>query len=360
MVRGQELARERLVYAVSAGGHRQSYLDTLGALFGLEPVSGPINAAMFRRLLAADRLLFASLDDHMLSFGVIAAARSLLGRRSAALFLRAQKCFDTGRWYYPLKRLAFRTVRRLPRLTVASIIPFDIAPRHAEVAHRGVFDPQYWDLYDGGTLRRPGRTALSDEVRVRAAGRNVLCVIGALSENKGLGFLDETLERFPDIAEHTLVVAAGRTSEHAKALTARLSVAGAMVVDRFITDAELESLYGVAHGIWACYAPDYDQASGVFGRAIQLGVPPVVRKDSLIATFAVANGLGCLPVAYGAYEDLADLLRRSWSQDGSTTALSQGERESLVGDWRRQFVETIGKGVGCADGYDWKPISCIN
>jgi hypothetical protein len=339
-------AGERLVYAVSTGGHRQSYLDTLGSLFALEPVSGRMSLALFRRLVAAERLLFATLDEDMNSFGAIAATRSLLGRPTAALFLRAQKCFETGRWYYRLKRHAFRALRRLPRLTVASITPFEVAPHHAEVAHFGVCDPQYWDLHDGETLRRPGSTALSEEVLTRAAGRHILCVLGSLSTIKGLVFLTETLERHPRIAERTLVVGAGRVPAESTSLAARMTAAGAIIVDRFVTDAELESLYGVADSIWACYRPDYDQASGVFGRAIQLGVPPIVREGSMIATLAAANGVSHLPVTYGAHEALAELLQRPFARQECTPVLSQAERSKLVGYWRRQFEETIRLGLG--------------
>lgn len=46
-------------------------------------------------------------------------------------------------------------------------------------------------------------------------------------------------------------------------------------------DEEILSLYKVADLVWCSDAPDDDQASGVFGRAIQTGVEPVFRKGSL-------------------------------------------------------------------------------
>jgi hypothetical protein len=341
-------AGERLVYAVSTSGHRQSYLDTLSSLFALEPVSGSMNLALFRRLVAAKRLLFATLDDDMFSFGAIAGMRSVLRRPTAALFVRAQKCFETGRWHHPLKRRAFSALRRLPHLAVASITPFEVAPRHAEVAHAGVLDPQYWDLHDGEALRRPGMTALSDEVLTRAAGRHILCVLGSLTTIKGLEFLAETLERHPRIPERSFVVAAGRVPAASASLTARMTAAGAMIIDRFITDAELESLYGVADSIWACYRPDYDQASGVFGRAIQLGVPPIVRDGSLLATFAAVNSVGHLPLVYGDYDALTELLKSLPARRETARLLSQDERSRLIESWRQMFVQTIEIGLAGA------------
>src|SRR5579864_6443078 len=52
--------KEWLVYVVTRSGHRQSYLDILGPMFDLEPVSGRMTIALFRRLLRAERLLFAT------------------------------------------------------------------------------------------------------------------------------------------------------------------------------------------------------------------------------------------------------------------------------------------------------------
>ncbi|TIL54861.1 hypothetical protein [Mesorhizobium sp.] len=340
-----QTAGEHLIYSVTTTGHRQSYLDTLSAIFALQPVSGPMNFTLFRRLVAAERLLFAMLDEDMVSFGAIAGARSLLGRPTAALFLRAQKCFETGRWFYPLKRHAFRVLRSLPRLTVASITPFDVAPRHAEVAHCGVFDPQYWDLHDGETLRRPGNTRLSEEVVARAAGRSVLCAIGTLSSNKGLGFLAETLERYPRINEYVLIVGAGSVPSEATRIVAQLKGVEALIVDRFISDAELESLYGIADMVWACYSPDYDQASGVFGRAVQFGAEPITRLGSVIAAFAKLNGINHIPVAYGQHEALAGLLMRHFTHSEPSKRLLQNDRAQLIAGWRRQFIDRIGAGI---------------
>jgi hypothetical protein len=55
-----------------------------------------------------------------------------------------------------------------------------------------------------------------------------------------------------------------------------------VLLDRRIEDAELFALYGIADLVWSCYAPDYNQSSGIHGRAVQLGVPVVVRKGSYI------------------------------------------------------------------------------
>lgn len=339
---------ERLVYARSTGGHRQSYLDRLGAMFGLQPVAGRIDRRLFKRLVAADILLIATLDDHLMSFATIVSARSMRRRPTTALFLRAQKCFENGRWYYAAKRRAFRALKRLPHLTVASITPFAVAPRHAEVAHAGVYDPQYWDLHDGSKLRNPPRTALADEVAERAAGRHVLCALGKLSLDKGIAFLADTIEQNPAVASKVLVVAAGNVLPDAASCISKISGVGALVIDRFVSDDELESLYGVSQSIWACYAPRYDQSSGIFGRAIQTGVRPVVRAGSISETFAKVHGLDHVAASYGNCSDLAELLMKS-SQPARLSRSSDAARSILMAGWRDHFIETIEAGLGLSD-----------
>ncbi|RVB80575.1 MULTISPECIES: hypothetical protein [unclassified Mesorhizobium] len=305
-----------------------------------------MTVTLFRRLVAAERLLFASLDDDMLSFGAVAAMRGLLQRPTVALFLRAQKCFEAGRWYYRGKRITFRILRRIPRLMIATITPFDAAPQYAEVAHAGVCDPQYWDLqHDGKTMRQPHSTALAEEVLARAAGRRVLFSLSSFSALRGMDFLAQTLKRFPKLAERVLVVAAGRVPAASASLSASLLSSGALVIDRFVTSRELESLYGVADSVWACYAPEYDQASGIFGRAIQLGVPPITRKGSVIACFSAAAGINHFSVQYDDYEALAGLLEQLPSRHQLDPMLSETERVGLVSAWRRQFNETINAGL---------------
>jgi hypothetical protein len=333
---------ERLIYAQSTNGHRQSYLDALGALFGLEPMFGKIDHRLFRRLVAAESVLFATLDDHVPSFLAVAGARTLRGRHTAALFLRAQKCFVDGRWYHPVKRNVFRVLKSLPGLTLASITPFSVMPRHREVAHAGVVDPQYWDLHDGIALRSPARSALAEDVLVWARGRHVMCALGTIGLNKGVAFLAETLQRHPELADKILVVAAGHVSTDAVQSVAKMADAGALIIDRFVSNDELESLYTAADSVWACYTPDYDQASGIFGRAVQFGVTPVLRAGAITEAFARVHGVDHVSVAYGNPEALAALLANGARRTGFWP---DPERVRLIGDWRRRFVDVIGTGL---------------
>ena len=331
-----------IVYSVAPSGHRAAYVALLSRLFSLDPVVEPMSYSVRRRLIAADRLLFATLDDDMFGFARVAIARSALGRPTAALFLRAKKCFETSRWYYSAKRRAFAALRRLPGSTIATITPFEVAPHYAEVANVGVCDPQYWDLCVDGEVCQQSPTVLSKAVKEKAQGRAVCCALGTLGESKGLGFLAHLLETNQDLQNRVLFVCAGQVPSATQPLADRLGQAGALVIPRYLTDTELGSLYAISDAIWACYAPEYDQASGVFGRALQLGVVPVVRKGSVIEKFANHNLIETVRLDYGRDEAylqfdsfINSLARRSSGQSNTCKPSA----------WHAHFVAIIGAGM---------------
>ena len=327
-----------IVHAASTEGHRQAYLDVLTSLFAAEPVSGHLRGPLLKYLIGANRLLISSIDDDVRGFARIALARSLRGRPTAALALRAHSCF--GRDVRAKTRYAlFASLKRLPRQIMITITPFDIAPHFARVAHAGVCDPQYWDLV-GEAPPLPSNTALSLDVRQRAAGRKVCCVLGRLLHTKGLEFLAQILEHSPSLTTDLLLVCAGPVPDPERQLIRRLVAANALVIDRFLTNAEVESLYGGSSAVWACYEPTYDQASGIFGGAMQFGVTAVVRKGSLIERFAAHHGIAVIALEYGDPEQAAAMLKaipvRRPEEDHTLQS-----RAALIAGWRRQFITTV-------------------
>lgn len=122
-------------------------------------------------------------------------------------------------------------------------------------------------------------TELSRRVAAAANGRKVMIFIGAGNRIKGFdAFAAEALAQ----RDSVLSVVAGRVAPEKADEAQRLAAAGMIVEDRFVTDDEILSLYRVASFAWCRYAPEYDQASGVFGRALQTGVQPMVRESSVL------------------------------------------------------------------------------
>lgn len=87
---------ERLIHVTQMGGHHGSYCQLFGGLLGLEVSLGRIGKDEFRRLVAAQELFFATLDDDVRGFVVVALTRATLGRKTAAIFMRPQSSFFSG------------------------------------------------------------------------------------------------------------------------------------------------------------------------------------------------------------------------------------------------------------------------
>ena len=293
-----------MVYAANSVGHRHEYLQLLANIFKLKPISGQISWKVLVTLVRSPRLLFATLDDHLPTFVIVSIIRAIIGRKTTALFLRPQSCFTGNRLKHFTKLYIFKAIRHLRGLTIATITPFGVEPRYVRVAHHGLSDPQLWDLNDGTSLNAPPNTELSIKIHKAASGRPVLCFIGYLDLNKGFGFLTEMLRRNPKITDDCLVLAAGISLPHSRETARTFETSGGMLVDRQIDTNELLSLYGVADLVWCCYAPDYDQASGIFGRALQFGKPVLLRKNSLVERLATELDAKYTPIGWEDFNAL--------------------------------------------------------
>lgn len=269
-----------VLHITHAGGHRASYRDLLAAELGFEALTGRA-ARYMGLLLKARRVLFATLDGDIERFLLIAVIRSLLLRRTCGIFI--------GSLHYVgkpdslrdrLRGFGLRMVKRLPRVEVLSVIPHPVRPQLGRVTSGWIHDPQLWDL-KLGTEGLP-ETELSRKVKHLRGQRRLIIYLGKASSRKGL----------PDLARLTagfeqdfLVVVAGQVLEDGEQTAQELLDRGMIVEDRFISDEELLSLYGVADYVWCVYPPSYDQASGVFGRAVQLGVVPLIRSGSVLEDY---------------------------------------------------------------------------
>ena len=331
---------EDIAYATFSGGHRTSYLQTCSKMFSLLQVCQRLDYSLFMRLLNARRLLFVTIDDAPIGFLLVAVARAMIRRPTVGLFLGVQRCLDRDLRAL-VKRAIYRCVKRIPGLTLGTISPFNVYPSYANFANVGVCDPQYWDLIIGGEIQSNLSSMLSEQVRRQADGRRVMVILGRLGTNKGLDVIARTLTNTPDINRRVLVVCAGPSTSETSSTLTKLRNAGALVVNRYITDVELGSLYSISTFVWSCYAPGYDHASGIFGRAVQYGRIPIVRSGSVIAKFAQAYDLPHTAVDFGDEKQLIRVLESELAERFSPELGLDRRRELLCG-WRTHFQQALG------------------
>lgn len=319
-----------LVHLTNLSGHRGEYQELFGNIFGLSPSSGKAGGA---RMIAAKRLFFATLDDDILGFAKVALLRAMRGRRTLGLYLRPQSCLGPSA-RSRVKRLAMRALCAVPGVSVMSIIPFDFVPGIEVVCTDWGYDPQLWDQIDIPTAPDPATVSMIADL---AKGRPVLAFLGRASRIKGLPKLAALLAARPDLAKSITIVVAGSVDADCKPEAAQLSDLGATVWDRHITDAELSALYQSADLVWANYDASYDQASGIFGRAVQRGRPVVIREGAMLGRYAKLLGHPCVPLP-----DQPEAAVQRLAQAFAEPDLSPGQPPLYtLHQWRAAFIETV-------------------
>lgn len=323
----------------SLSGHRESYQTLFVRLFGLEPSVGKVSRYNFSDLLAAGSLLFGTIDDDYKGFFVVSLVRAFLGRRTVGLFLRPQTCFGLRALRYSFKKFAFKVLKHVPLVSVFTIIPFSVAPQYKKVATAGVTDPQLWDM-EMDTVA-PRDAELANRISRLADGRRVLVFVGTVSSIKGIEFLYDMVSAPAWPHEQILTLIAGKFSSETQHLSTKFSSFGALVLNRFISDDEIQTIYTSADFVWACYRKDYDQSSGIFGRAVQFGKTPVVRSGSLIAGIAHTFSIDVIELEV-SFSDPIDRLKRA------TMKRSEGQPVCMkipVAGWKHDFEVTVGSAL---------------
>lgn len=280
-----EIVTRGFVTVGSPGGHRESYVETLSGMTGLTRLIEPRGISTLRTLLAADAVLFATLEDDIAFFFAVAILRAVLGRHTVAIFMSPRRCFTPG-FYSVVRRHAFRFLKRLRRVTLLSILPFYLDRRFASVADDWIYDPQFWDLDSRIENADWPDSALAQDVKRKAQGRPILLFLGGPSVMKGFPFLAKILQAKPAITDRLMIVVAGKVPADQKRFAELVSEAGGLMIDRYLTDDEVLSAKLCATCLWACYDPSYDSSSGLFGRAMQLGKQAIVRRESHIDSIA--------------------------------------------------------------------------
>ena len=348
----QYLNSNGIAFASSADGHRQHYIDLLGSLFNLEPLCKAFGPKLFVKLLQTNKLVLATFDDNILLGVCLSFARAILGKNTTSIVLRPSSCFIdegaslTARLRGKLKFLCCSFINKFSRINLISIVSADFDPRFRKIARYFLIDPQFWDMHDGTILREPQKSPLSDEILKIANGRQIVSIFGTLTPIRGYDFLADIMAKNPKLSDQILAVAAGKSLPGCEKINEKFENSGGLLIDRHLTDQEIESLYLASHLVWACYAPHYDISSGIFGRAMQFDVQAIIRKDSFLEHFAKKNSLSPKTLAYGDL-NAGTIALEKCSAQSQLMNKSKVERTMMIGRWRNHFITTMS---GTLDG----------
>jgi len=303
-VQGVDTDSAILLVSEGRDGHRGAYIDLFARIFDNAGAQAYVAPRMLRTMLRAPVLFDLMLEEAPGMFALTATMRSVMGRPSVALAFRVREAATGRTLRLRAKRLGLAALRRMPYVSVLSIVPADVQPEIAPFVRDWIDDPQCWDV----DVDRPiAATPLSRTVLTHARSRAVVVALGGQNEEKGFDRFVSSWIADPTLAQRYLFVAAGRVAAASKDDAERFRAAGGLLFDTLISDADLFALYDAADVVWCCYAAQYDQASGIFGRALQFGRPVVVRENAIVERIARREGLPHLSLADGAPAQVRDL-----------------------------------------------------
>lgn len=328
-----------ITHAIYNSGHRASYQYLLARLFGISNVIAPPSVRQFLKLIRANSLLISTIDDAILWYSTIIIIRSILKKKTVSIFMRPQSCFECNSIRSKVKYVLFYILKHLCGSCIITITPFQYRNEYIEIANESVFDIQYWDYIESDRTSVLAQSILADRLHVTAAGRPILLFLGSVNNDKGIEFLADIVDQFPQINNDVLIIIAGPIDKGFEERCKRLQGNGVELVARWLSDSELESLYGISSLIWACYHPCYDQASGIFGRAAQFDKTCLIRKGALLEEIGADIAANNLSLTYGdsaaAFQKIKQAADESLSRPCSLYV-----NPALVAA-RDQFVRTI-------------------
>lgn len=305
---------EVVIFDVYRDGHRRDYFRVLRRVLGGTVAWGSF-AKRWPLLLRARQVVCSTCDDYLPQFFLLAIARALMGRRTIGLSVRTETIFQRAGWPQFVKRVMLRTLKVFPKAELITFMPFWVEPRLSKYASDWMYDPQYWDLRWLDASRPDALAELKSRIATLANGRRVVATVGHQRQVKGVEYFMAIYSQ-PVVRQRFLFVCIGPNWDLDRALLQRFTAAGGVFVDRELRDDEVVPIYGLADLIWVCYRPDYDQSSGIFGRAIQLDRPTIVRERSYLSVLQSRLGKGGVVLPYARPEAAAAELDRS-AKEGS-------------------------------------------
>ncbi|QRM56456.1 hypothetical protein F3Y30_19370 [Sinorhizobium sp. BG8] len=328
-----------LIFSRSEDGHRAQYFQfAMGILGGCRARAGDL----FFRMEPA---LFLMVEEGFLFYVVACLWRSALGRRTVGLLFRPKPVLEGGSLRLSFKRCALKLLKRIPSVRTLTILPFATLPEMAEIADGWIYDFQLWDLTDEDhryyekIRQNPGEaiSQLPASLRFRAGSQRVLSAFGPQDLHKGFDLFVDTLAGSKRAGLPFHFVFGGKSGIGCIGLVSRFERSGGSAIDRWLSEEEWIELYAASDLVWCLYAPGYDQASGVLGRAVQFGVPVLVREGSLSHRLCETEGI---PHLAATAESVSALLARDLS------AVDHRRGKALAGRFAETSLTTLHEVLG--------------
>lgn len=262
-------------------GHRLSYFNFL--VYHLNGVRTKLSIKIF---FYRNCILFPMIEEGLMLYLFFSIGRAIFGLKTVGFFFRPIPTIEGRSIRLKAKRLAFKFLKLIKSISTLTIVPHDVDVRLSEVSSGWIYDPQLWDL-NCPEIKNKSKIKSSKilEMENMAAGRIVCVALGRQDVDKGFDEFARAYKEVPGLKDKVLFAYAGKTSHDVSESAKSLKIQGAYVYDKHISDDELFQFYLAVDYVWCVYGDNYDQASGILGRAIQFGVPVIVRSGTLMHKF---------------------------------------------------------------------------
>lgn len=278
-------------YSKNLDGHRAAYIE-----FAIKHLGG--QRIIFNRIFThTGPVMFLMVEENFFLYFCSCIWRSLNGLRTVGLLFRPRPAIEAKTLKLRIKRQCLQLLRLLKNVKTFSIVPTYLDYRIEKITNDWIHDFQFWDLSDKqyslfisiknnehqNTTQFLEVLKFTRKVELFASGKPILIALGIQTKDKGIEVLASNMQIFSKAG--WAIVVAGRFADDQKENRGLIEESGGLVIDRILSDDEMIASYALATAVWCYYDPAYDQSSGILGRAIQLGVLPIVRPGSLSEAF---------------------------------------------------------------------------
>lgn len=268
-----------LAISRSLEGHRESYLK-----FFLE-VFGGKRSSISKSLASREVVFFLMIEESFFIFFTVSIIRAIFRLKTGGLLFRPRETVELLDFRHKLKYKLLRFLKKFSSISTISIVPSFLIPGQKEIVKDWIYDFQLWDLnFTANPLFIEEKLSgkILPHVFKIANKRMIICSLGVQNIEKGVDQFMRIYCQNVDLRSKYLFVCAGKISGIHADLIQEFLNKGGLIYNEFISNSDLIALYNISDFIWAWYSPRYDQASGIAGRALQLGSIPILRSDSLI------------------------------------------------------------------------------
>lgn len=264
-------------------GHRKDYMSFCDTCLG-----GQKSTNLYKEVFFNKKIFFLMIEEMFLAYVLISVIRNLIGLNTYGITFRANTVFNDRSIRSSLKKFLMSILKKLKRVKTISIIPFYIDERLENVCDGWIYDFQFWDMKLFEDKYKNFRNIDFEQKILKISnGRKIVCALGKQSIVKGF---EDFCDKYQDaLKEDYLFISAGEIIDIDEINIEHYKESGVHIINRKISNKELFSLYSISNFIWGCYKPNYDQSSGILGRALQFKKPIIVRKNSVAEKICISE-----------------------------------------------------------------------